>query len=151
MQVCSFSSNGKSYAIDILKVSEIIRPLNITPVAHAGKEIKGITNVRGDIKLIVDFNFMVDKKSLPPHDDNRFILFKDTTGENFGILVDRVGEIFEIDEKNLSSYQQDGREDNSAIFDGICTIKNEIFILVNPIKILEKCTLRENQNNVVKV
>ena len=151
MQVCSFICNSKPYAIDILKVSEIIRPLNITPVAHASKDIRGITNVRGDIKLIIDFNFMVDQKALPPDEDNRFILFKDSTGENFGILVDKVGEIFELDDKHLGSYAQDGRDEDSAIFEGICTVKDEVFIVVDPIKILEKCTSMEKQNHVVKI
>ena len=64
------------YGVDIMKIKEIIRPINLTAVHNSPPYVEGIIKLRGLAVTILDLRV---KYALPKVEDNestRFIIFK---------------------------------------------------------------------------
>jgi purine-binding chemotaxis protein CheW len=54
VQLCTFRVGGEDYALDIMRVREIIHPLPVTPVPRAPAFVEGVARLRGDVLPVVD-------------------------------------------------------------------------------------------------
>jgi purine-binding chemotaxis protein CheW len=54
VQMASFRVGEEEYAIDIMRIREIIRPPSLTPVPDATGLLEGVINLRGAIIPVVD-------------------------------------------------------------------------------------------------
>ena len=54
VQLCGFRIGDEEYALDIMRIKEIINPLPITRVPKAAKFIEGVVELRGSILPVVD-------------------------------------------------------------------------------------------------
>ena len=134
IQFCSFWCNNKLYGINIMHIREIIKPLEITPVFHAAKFVKGLVNVRGEIQLIIDLTSIFIGDYSPLEDEERIILFKNTVGENFGILVQKIDDIIAVQEDFIDVYK--GNE-SSDICSGIYKVGDQLMVIIDPYLILD--------------
>lgn len=65
---CSFFVDGDRFAIDILAVREVHRPLGVTPVQHANRFVRGLVNLRGQIITVLD---PAVRLGLPPREQTK--------------------------------------------------------------------------------
>lgn len=84
-------------AIDAARVQEVIRLGAITRVRRSAKAILGIINLRGRIVTVLDAGLPMGLPPIEPTPEARVFIIEDR-GEFVGLLVDRVGEVVEIDE-----------------------------------------------------
>jgi purine-binding chemotaxis protein CheW len=64
IQLCGFRVGEEEYALDIMRIKEIINPLPITRVPKAPSFIEGVVELRGTILPVVDMRKRFD---LPPY------------------------------------------------------------------------------------
>jgi purine-binding chemotaxis protein CheW len=55
IQLVTFSIGEEEFGVDILKVQEIIRTMEITKVPRAQAFVEGVINLRGKVIPIIDF------------------------------------------------------------------------------------------------
>lgn len=92
----AFTLSGESYAVEIDRIVEILKPLPITEVPRANPEVVGVMSVRGRLVTVLDlkrrFNlartFTMDKRSR--------ILLVDAGDEEVGLLVDEVQQVYRL-------------------------------------------------------
>lgn len=100
IQQVIFKINNEEYGIDVSKVNGIEKCQQIMRVPNTPKYIEGIINLRGEVlpiySLSTRFNFPKKEIDL----DSKIIIIK-TNELYIGLLVDFVGEIVYIDEKNV--------------------------------------------------
>jgi len=140
----SFLVNGRLFGIEILHVKEITSELAFTPVFHAPKEIKGYLNIRGQIHLVVDLRILLGFESKNIDNDNCVVLFKDEVGEFFGVMVDKIGDVIEVDE-SLIEYHNDKENILTNELDllkakivlGVCKLEGRLMEILNTKEILE--------------
>ncbi|MBX3186309.1 MAG: purine-binding chemotaxis protein CheW [Labilithrix sp.] len=97
----AFTLGSEAYAIQIGNIVEILKPLPITEVPRADPEVVGVMSVRGRLVTVVDLKrrfrltrtFTMDKKSR--------ILLVDAAGEQIGLLVDEVLQVFRLAESEI--------------------------------------------------
>jgi len=91
----SFSLAGQEYAIEALKVREIIGMQDITAVPRTPRYIKGVINLRGRVIPVMDLRLKLD---LPEHEHTRStaIIITGTEDTEIGILVDSVSDVLEV-------------------------------------------------------
>ena len=97
----TFWIHDELFGVDILDVKEVTPVMKITPIFHAPDEVRGYVNIRGEIHLVINLRFLLD---LPQHEitaETRIVIFKPTIAEPFGILVDRVGDVLEVDSGSI--------------------------------------------------
>jgi purine-binding chemotaxis protein CheW len=54
VQLCAFWVGDEQYAIDIMRVDEILQPQRVTPVPRVPPFVLGVINLRGTILPVVD-------------------------------------------------------------------------------------------------
>lgn len=113
-QFSTFFIQNQRYAIEIDFIREIKRGLRVTQVDHAPSYIRGLINLRG---LIITAFDPADRMDLPKkelNEESMFIILKtdaelsedkkmhgNLNGENIGLCCDSIGDVLDIDEKDL--------------------------------------------------
>ena len=95
IQLVSFSLGAEEYAVEVLKVREIIRMTSITHIPNTPPSIEGIINLRGKVIPIVSlrnrFGMMGSE-----NDQHTRIIVMDIAGKLMGFIVDGVSEVIRI-------------------------------------------------------
>ncbi len=130
----TFILNGQSFAIDIGKIKEIIRMVEITSVPDTMPSVLGMIDLRGKLIPIVDpkMNFNMEKSELTKK--NVIIVLEaeiDGRMVNLGIIVDAVSEVTNIDANDISEPPLHVRTDKTNYMLAIAKLKNNLCILVN--------------------
>lgn len=99
MQIVVFKLGEEHFAVETEKVQSINDTMGITKVPKAPSYIKGLINLRGSIKSLVDINLLLDVN--PGKEQNNIIILT-VEDEEIGISVDEVEEVLDIDEKKYS-------------------------------------------------
>lgn len=139
-QFCTFWVAGRLYGVDILDVKEINSEVAFTPVFHSPEEVKGYVNIRGHIHLIIDLRFLLGFAGADHCDASRIVLFKSSVGESFGVFVDRVGDVVDVDEDKIEDRcvrdpsQQEETECQAKTRDltaGVCKLDGELLVILD--------------------
>lgn len=100
IQLVSFALGREEFAVDILKVQEINRMVEITHVPQSPPYVDGIINLRGKVIPVVDLRAKFGMESRA-RDKNSRIVVCDVGGEIIGMVVDGVSEVLRIPQNTL--------------------------------------------------
>ena len=95
IELLSFRLADEEYAVDLLKVKEIIRLLEITHIPRAPDIINGVVSLRGTIVAVYDLCLRLGLKRQPPSRKSRIIVVALEKGM-IGFIVDEVIEVFKF-------------------------------------------------------
>lgn len=95
LQVVSFNIGEEEFGVDILKVQEIIRPMEVTRVPQAPEFVDGVINLRGKVIPIVDLRHRFGLERRQQNTHTRIIVVE-LTGKVIGFVVDAVSEVLRI-------------------------------------------------------
>lgn len=95
LQLVSFKIGEEEFGVDILKVQEINRMLEVTRVPNAPEYVDGVINLRGKVIPIIDLRrrFGMERKE---KDKNTRIVVVELSGKIVGFVVDGVSEVLRI-------------------------------------------------------
>lgn len=95
LQLVSFKIGTEEFGVDILKVQEINRMLEVTRVPNAPEYVDGVINLRGKVIPIIDLRrrFGMQRKE---HDKDTRIVVVELSGRVVGFVVDAVSEVLRI-------------------------------------------------------
>ena len=90
-----FAFHESLFAVDAMRVQEIIRVGPITPVHHAPAHVLGVINLRGKVIPVVSLRarFGMERKE---HDKDTRIVVVELRGMTVGFIVDAVNEVLRI-------------------------------------------------------
>lgn len=96
-----FGVGGESYALALSELSEVMPLASWTPVPGLPQQLLGVTNVRGEIRPVLNLHAML---TLPePHEDMRaYVVFLRLRGREVGLRVDALSHIRTIDPQALT-------------------------------------------------
>ncbi|MBC2478354.1 chemotaxis protein CheW, partial [Clostridium beijerinckii] len=139
-----FSIGNECYGIDIKYVTEIIGIEPITEVPELPNYIKGVINLRGKIIPVMDVRLRF-KKEPKEYDDRTCIVVVEIGNINIGLIIDRVLEVVNIDESNISPPPKiNSNKDNANKYiKGIGKTQNEVRLLIDCHKLLEEDEIEE--------
>jgi purine-binding chemotaxis protein CheW len=95
VQLCTFRAGGEDYAIDVLRVREIIPPVPITPVPRAPAFVEGVVRLRGEVIPILDVRRRLGVPVLPPTRRAKYLIVN-VARRRVGLIVDEVTEVLRI-------------------------------------------------------
>jgi purine-binding chemotaxis protein CheW len=100
----SFDIAEELFAINVLKVLEVLQKRDITPVPNAPVYIKGIINFRGEAVPIFDTRIKFNLSPLNQNDSFSIaVLDLEKNNEPFriGAIIDRVKDVFTINDEDI--------------------------------------------------
>lgn len=135
-----FGISDERYGIPVTKVREVIRHERITPVHEATAFLKGVINLRGKIIPIIDMRAKFGLPELEYTDRTVFIIV-DVQGTKdvfqFGIAVDAVHEVVDLDEDDYEALPDMGFRLRSAYLLSIAKVGDQMLMILNMDKILQ--------------
>lgn len=146
LQIVSFTIENEEFGIDILKVEEIIRILNITKIPNSPEFIEGFVNLRGKVIPIV--NLRKRLKINPKEFDNQTrVIVVNINNFTVGFIVDRVREVLRIPSSITEPTPYLTRSVKSEYITGVAKLENRLLILLD----LEKILSLEEKEELSKV
>jgi len=136
-QWVKFSLSGESYGIRVLKVQEIQRYSEISPIPGAPSYVLGIINLRGDVISVLNTREKFGLPELEVTDDTRIVILEVGT-QVIGILVDSVAEVISLQESDVDVAPNVGNDETAKFIDGVSNKGGELLILLNAEKILNE-------------
>lgn len=133
-QVVSFRLAAERYALDILNVQEIIRPLPITPVPLTPDWIAGVINLRGQIVPLIHLARRLGLAAEPLDASTRFIIVR-SQEESIGLVVDQVMEVWVLSEIHLEPVTSALAYQDAVL--GVGRLKDGIFMVLSLDAILQ--------------
>ena len=95
LQLVTFNIADEEFGVDILRVQEIIRLMQITPVPRAPACIEGVINLRGKVIPVIDMRKRFNLPAIERDSQTRIIVMEFDT-KIVGFLVDAVSEVLRI-------------------------------------------------------
>lgn len=139
LQLVSFKIENEEFGVDILKVQEINRMLQITRVPNTPDFIEGVINLRGRVIPVIDLRvkFNMPRKE---HDKQTRIIVVELEDKTVGFLVDEVNEVLRIPKSITEAPPELVSNVNSEFITAVGKLEDRLIILLD----LEKAlTLKE--------
>lgn len=95
LQLVSFNIGQEEFGVDILKVQEINRMINVTHVPNSPHYVDGVINLRGKVIPIIDLRTRLGLER-KVHDKDTRIIVVELEGKTVGFVVDAVSEVLRI-------------------------------------------------------
>jgi purine-binding chemotaxis protein CheW len=92
----AFVLAGETYAVQIAHVAEILRPPPITEVPRAPRTVLGVISVRGRLVTVLDLRRRFALPEAPVDNKTRVLLSEAGSGEQIGLLVDEVQQVWRL-------------------------------------------------------
>ncbi len=131
----TFFLADEEYAIEILKVQEIIGMMAITRVPRTPGFVRGVINLRGKVITIVDLRLKFDMEEKAQTAETCIIVVQ-TAGVEIGILVDKVSEVSAIAASEIEDAPSFGTAVNTEYLLGIGKAGTKVKLLLDIDRVL---------------
>jgi len=136
-----FNLGKEIYGIPILKITNIERKMDITPVPKTPSFVKGITNLRGKIIPVMDLKQKFGIGTAEVTERTCIIIVNvqtDTGIQTNGLMVDEVSEVLDISEGYIEPVPKHGDMSiDQEFMTGIGKVKDNVIILLDIQRILD--------------
>jgi len=135
LQLVSFNIGEEEFGVDILKVQEIIRLVEITRVPNAPVFVEGVINLRGKVIPVIDLRKRLGLPSIAANSETRIVVVE-IENKIIGFLVDCVNEVLRISRSITEPPPAIISGINSDYITAIGKLEDRILILLDLEKIL---------------
>lgn len=134
-QFTTFYIDDRCYGIDVMRIQEITRPMPRTPVPLSPNYVLGLINLRGQISTAICLRRFFGIQRPGPENEMNVVCRID--GMLFSFLVDRIGDVIELDPSYKASVPSTIEENLRRYIDGIYKLPKELLTILNIEKISE--------------
>lgn len=135
LQLVSFNIGSEEFGVDILKVQEINRMVEITRVPQTPDYVEGVINLRGKVIPIVDLRKRFDLE-LREQDKNTRIVVVDIGGKIMGMIVDAVSEVLRLEANTIEPPPEIVTGINSEYIRGVAKLEDRLLIFLDLSKVI---------------
>ena len=135
LQLVTFSIGEEDFGVDILKVQEIIRMMDITKVPRAPEFVEGVINLRGKVIPIIDLRRRFGRAPRPHDKDTRIIVIE-MSGIIVGFVVDAVSEVLRIPKSTVEPAPPVVAGVDADYISGVGKLEDRLLILLDLDKLL---------------
>ncbi len=127
-----FTVGNEEFCVDILKVQEIIRMMDITKIPNAPDYAEGVINLRGRVIPVIDFRkrFNLPEPSEEDNDSRRIVVV-DIAGTTIGLIVDQVSHVIKLENDSVSPTPETVKNSGGNCFSGIGRMGEKLIILLD--------------------
>jgi purine-binding chemotaxis protein CheW len=129
LQLVGFHVGGEEFALDILRVQEIIRLQQLTRVPNSPAAIDGVMNLRGKIIPVIGLRKRFGLEPLPADKQTRIVVVE-IQGTVLGFIVDSVSEVLRIPARTVEPPPRLGKV-NEEYVSGVGKHNDRLLILLD--------------------
>lgn len=127
-----FMVGCEEYCVDILKVQEIIRMMDITRIPNSPDYAEGVINLRGRVIPVIDFRkrFSLAEASTDNSQTQRIVVVE-IAGSTVGLIVDQVTQVIKLTTDQVSPTPETVKNSSGDCFSGIGRTGDKLIILLD--------------------
>jgi purine-binding chemotaxis protein CheW len=129
LQLVGFHVGGEEFALDILRVQEIIRLQDLTRVPNSPEFVDGVMNLRGKIIPVIALRKRFGLDHVPPDKQTRIVVVE-IKGTVLGFVVDSVSEVLRIPAATVEPPPRLGKVDQEYV-SGVGKLDDRLLILLD--------------------
>ncbi len=135
VELATFYVGDALCGMDILKVQEINKLMQMTKVPQAPEYVLGILNLRGQIVTIIDLGKKLGLGETDITQDPRNIIVN-SSGGHVGLLVKKISDVVEADMERREPAPANMRGIQGEFFTGVYKTENNLIGILNVDKVL---------------
>ena len=135
LQLVSFNIGEEEFGVDILKVQEINRMVDVTRVPNSPSFVEGVINLRGKVIPIIDLRLRLGLEQKEKDKDTRIIVVE-LDSKVIGFVVDNVNEVLRLNKSITEPPPPMVSGINSEYITSIGKLEDRLLILLDLEKIL---------------
>ncbi len=135
LQLASFRLGNEEFAVDILKIQEINRLVEITRVPKAPIFVEGVINLRGKVIPVIDLRKKFGLSNEARDDETRIVVM-DIRKRIVGLIVDSVSEVLRAPASSVEPPPPMLGGVDSEYIKGVCKLEDRLLILLDVNKLL---------------
>lgn len=146
----SFQLGDEEYAIQVLRVREIVKLQHITGVPETPTDVRGVINLRGRIIPVIDLRLKFGMGA-KEYDQRTCIIVVEPKGSDqgpIGIIVDEVSEVLTLAESDVQPTPDFGGGVTTPFLLGMAKVRDEVKILLDIDQVLATADLTALQTAV---
>jgi purine-binding chemotaxis protein CheW len=147
-QFLVFESANNLYGIDILKITEILKPVQVTRLPNAENFVLGVINLRGNIVPVIDIRKILKNEYTELTNLSRIIV-SNIYNKNLGLLVERVLEVVTLREDQIEGGVIKNFSEN--YIEGVGRSKDKLFLIFNLPLLVEQYKPKELNQTELEV
>jgi purine-binding chemotaxis protein CheW len=142
VQLVTFTLDNEEFGVDILRVQEINKMIDITRIPNAPPFVEGVINLRGKIIPIVDLRKRLCFDSRAADKATRIIVVE-LDGIILGFIVDSVSEVLRISKKTIEPPPSLVSGIDSEYIQGVGKLENRLLLLLDLKKVFSASDRKE--------
>ena len=115
IQLVGFIIGEEEYAIPILNIVEIIKPIDFTRVPSVPDYVLGVFNIRGSVIPLIDLRRRFNLEPISNNGETRYIVMKGE-GNTAGFVIDRLTEAIRIKSNRIDPAPDSVSGDKGMIY-----------------------------------
>jgi len=136
VQLVGFMVGDEEFAVPILSIQEIIKPIEYTRVPKTPGYVLGVFNLRGSVLPLVDLRMKFGLSKSKESDDTRYMVIKEDD-EIAGFVIDRLTHATRIKEKNIDPAPETLNDENNLI-EGVGKQEDKLISILNVKALLKR-------------
>ena len=138
-QYLTFTLAEETFAIEIVKVREVIDYVHVTRVPRMPAFLRGVINLRGSVVPVIDLRLILGMDCIDKTRDTCVIIAEvrmDDESLHLGMLADSVQEVIDIDPSQIDPPPKLGSMLNTEFIRGMGKRAEGFFIILNIDRVL---------------
>ncbi len=145
LEIVEFSIGKNKFGINVIKVKEIINPVQVVPVPHSHKHIEGVIELRGEVLSVVDVAASLGMQPSETPLQDKFIV-TEFNQQKIVFHVHNVSQIHRISWNQIEKPSEMYQGTDSQII-GIIKLQGEMVLLLD----FEKIVTEINPNTGISI
>lgn len=136
IKVVCFRLGRDTYALDIMRVREILKPQKLSGLPGAPSFVEGVINLRGTVIPVVDLRKRFGLEGTHGGRECRLLIIV-VDRHPIGLIVDSVTEVVSVPVRDLRPAPTVVKVVGYRYLIGVCLLRDAMLLLVNPDTILD--------------
>ncbi len=140
----TFKLGAEEYGVEILKVQEIIKMMDITKVPRVQQYVRGVVNLRGKVIPVIDLRLKFEMEAKETTVKTCVIVLQVRSEKStitMGAIVDEVSEVLDISGEQIEPAPDFGTEVDTAFILGMGKVGKMVIMLLDIDKVLSSAEL----------
>jgi purine-binding chemotaxis protein CheW len=137
LQLVSFNIGEEEFGVDILKVQEINRIVEITKVPRSPEFVEGVINLRGKVIPIIDLRKRFQMELKQADKDTRIVVVN-IENQVMGMVVDAVSEVLRLPKDTIEPPPEIAMSIDSEYIQGVAKLEDRLLIFLDLSKVFSE-------------
>lgn len=130
LRMVSFNVGEECYAVDIIRVQEINRMMELTRVPQSPEGVRGVINLRGRIVPVLDLRTMFGLEDTTTTDASKIIVVE-IQDRTIGFIVDAVHEVLRLDLSMIEAAPSGMNNSDAGYIKGVAKVSGSLVVVLD--------------------